>query len=200
MKKSSGNDFTIKTLSAETWPDFARVVEKHHGIWGGCWCMAFHFTRESDMRASTAEKNRIEKEHRVRSGNAHAALVYDGETCIGWCQFGSASELPRVESRRKYAAESSKQPDWRIPCFFVDRNRRNMGVARIALGGALEEIARLGGGVVEACPFDTAKRPQSWSFNWGGTISMFEREGFTKAWQLAPSQWVMTKFVERSKK
>jgi hypothetical protein len=34
--------FTVKRLDEATWPDFARLVERHNGVWGGCWCMAFH--------------------------------------------------------------------------------------------------------------------------------------------------------------
>ena len=32
----------VKALDATTWPDFARLVDKHSGVWGGCWCMSFH--------------------------------------------------------------------------------------------------------------------------------------------------------------
>ena len=35
-------DCKVKPLDEATWPDFARLVERHNGIWGGCWCMAFH--------------------------------------------------------------------------------------------------------------------------------------------------------------
>jgi hypothetical protein len=35
-------DFRTRSLDASTWADFARLVEKHNGVWGGCWCMAFH--------------------------------------------------------------------------------------------------------------------------------------------------------------
>jgi len=31
-----------KPLDETTWTDFARPVEKHDCVWGGCWCMAFH--------------------------------------------------------------------------------------------------------------------------------------------------------------
>jgi hypothetical protein len=34
--------FSVKPLDETTWPDFARLVERHNGVWGGCWCMAFH--------------------------------------------------------------------------------------------------------------------------------------------------------------
>jgi hypothetical protein len=31
-----------------------------------------------------------------------AALVFDGDDCLGWCQFGVPSELPRIKSRAQY--------------------------------------------------------------------------------------------------
>ncbi len=37
-------------------------------------------------------------------------------------------------------------PDYRITCFFVDRDHRRNGVAGVALRGALELIAQGGGG------------------------------------------------------
>jgi hypothetical protein len=68
--------FHTKPLDQTTWPDFARLVEKYDGVWGGCWCMSFHLDRGFGHR--TASQNRSEKEGRVREGRAHAALVYDG--------------------------------------------------------------------------------------------------------------------------
>src|SRR6478672_3692974 len=109
--------------------------------------MAFH--SEGVGRSKSPGQNRSEKECRVREGRAHAALVYDGATCVGWCQFGSPDELPRIKHRRAYLEGLTDLPDWRITCFFVDRACRGRGVASCALGGALEEIARLGGGTVE---------------------------------------------------
>jgi len=34
--------YAIKPLDRTTWPEFARLVERHNGVWGGCWCMGFH--------------------------------------------------------------------------------------------------------------------------------------------------------------
>jgi hypothetical protein len=31
-----------RSLDATTWPDFAGLVERHNGVFGGCWCMGFH--------------------------------------------------------------------------------------------------------------------------------------------------------------
>jgi GNAT superfamily N-acetyltransferase len=129
--------------------------------------MSFH--PEGVGRGKTAAQNRSEKECRVREGNAHAALVYDGGTCVGWCQFGAPDELPRIKHRRVYQEGLTHLPHWRITCFFVDKGCRGQGVAVAALRGALQEIARLGGGTVESYPEHVAGRSVSASFLHNGT-------------------------------
>jgi hypothetical protein len=32
----------------------------------------------------------------VRAGRAHAALVFDRDDCVGWCQFGAPDEVPKI--------------------------------------------------------------------------------------------------------
>lgn len=155
--------------------------------------MSFH--PEGVGHTKTAAQNRAEKERRVREGRAHAALVYDGETCVGWCQFGSTDELPRIKHLRAYLEGLSALPDWRITCFFVDSKYRRRGVASAALGGALEEIARLGGGTVESYPEDVEGRSVSGSFLYNGTVSMFESHGFERIRRLGKHHWVVAKVV-----
>ena len=188
------SDFNVKPLDESTWPDFARLVEKHNGVWGGCWCMSFH--QEGVGRTKSASQNRSEKEGRVREGRAHAALVYDGATAVGWCQFGPTDELPRIKLKRDYLNGLTKLPDWRITCFFVDRDYRGKGVASIALEGALNEIARLGGGTVESYPEDVEGRSVSGSFLYNGAISIFERQGFQRTRRLGKNHWVVTKVID----
>ena len=189
-------NFHTKPLNETTWPDFARLVEKHNGVWGGCWCMSFHLERGFGNR--TAMQNRTEKERRVKEGRAHAALVYDGSTAVGWCQFGPTPELPRIKNKRAYLDGLTDLPDWRITCFFVDRDYKRKGVASVALKGALHEISRLGGGTVESYPEDVEGRSVSTSFLHNGTVSMFKREGFRRSRRLGKNHWVVTKVVQRS--
>jgi GNAT superfamily N-acetyltransferase len=188
------SDFNVKPLDESTWPDFARLVEKHNGVWGGCWCMSFH--QEGVGRTKSASQNRSEKEGRVREGRAHAALVYDDATAVGWCQFGPTDELPRIKLKRDYLNGLTKLPDWRITCFFVDRDYRGKGVTSIALEGALNEIARLGGGTVESYPEDVEGRSVSGSFLYNGAISIFERQGFQRTRRLGKNHWVVTKVID----
>ena len=188
-------NFSVKPLNETTWPDFARLVEKNNGVWGGCWCMAFH--EEGVGHNKSAAQNRAEKECRVREGRAHAALVYDGPDVVGWCQFGPTDELPRIKNKREYLAGLEELPDWRITCFFVDKAYRGQGVTNLALEGALDEIARLGGGTVESYPEAVENRSTSSSFLHNATVSIFERQGFRRARQLGKNHWVVTREVKK---
>ena len=183
-------DFTIKPLSPSTWPDFAALVERHNGVWGGCWCLEFH--PEGKERGPG---RRASKELRVHQGSAHAALVYDGATCVGWCQFGRPDELPRIKHLRVYNEGVVALPDWRITCFFVDKAYRGKGVSSAALAGALHDIARHGGGIVESYPEDVTERTVSASFLHNSRLSMFERQGFERARRLGKNHWVVVKAV-----
>jgi hypothetical protein len=109
MLDRTDTHFTVKPLDESTWPDFARLVEKHNGVWGGCWCMAFH--PEGVGRGKSLAQNRAEKERRVRQGQAHAALVYDGTAAVGWCQFGPTDELPRIKHKREHLNGLASLPD-----------------------------------------------------------------------------------------
>ena len=148
IKKRSPDAHETRPLDPSTWDAFAELVERNNGVFGGCWCMGGY---PEGLSRTDAEENRARKYRRVQDGAAHAALVFDEQGLAqGWCQYGDPEELARVKHRRAYEEEPPPRPDWRIQCFYVDRRHRGQGVARAALEGALEQIAALGGGRVEA--------------------------------------------------
>lgn len=170
------SEYVIKPLEAETWDAFVDLAEKHNGVWNGCWCTWFH--PACAEKGGSAEGNRAYKERLVREGKAHAALVMDGDVALAWCQYGPPDEVPSIYHLREYNAGLVKAPDYRPTCFFVDRDYRRTGVAAVALQGALDLIAKAGGGVVEAYPQDTSGKRTSGSFLYNGTRSLFEKAGF----------------------
>jgi GNAT superfamily N-acetyltransferase len=182
-------NLTTRPLSPATWPDFARLAEAHHGVWGGCWCMGFH--AKGPGWGVSAEMNRAEKEALVHQGRAQAALVYDGADCVGWCQYGPPVELPRIKNATAYRAAAPTPADWRITCFFTGKSHRGKGVGRAALHGALDQIARLGGGEVEGFPEDTEGRKASPAFLFNGSLAMFEATGFARLNQIGKHKWLV---------
>jgi GNAT superfamily N-acetyltransferase len=185
--------FRTAPLDPTTWPAFAALVERHDGVWGGCWCMGFH--AKGAGWGVSADLNRAEKEALVMQGRAHAALVFDGEACVGWCQYGAPLDLPRIKNAKAYLAAAPVLPDWRITCFFAGKGYRGKGVAAMALRGALAQIAQSGGGRVEGYPEDTTGRKVSGSFLFNGALSMFDQQGFARTRMIGKAKWVVTKVV-----
>lgn len=180
---STDTSFEVRPLTSETWPAFAALVERHNGIFSGCWCVKFH--PERDDHVPGYEGNRAFKQCMVQEGVAHAALVVregdDGEEAIAWAEYGTPAELPDIHHRKQYDAEKQGDPDYRITCVFIDRRWRRQGLSEIAIRGALDLIARAGGGVVEAYPHDLTHQTKkmSGSFLYNGTRRLYERLGFT---------------------
>ena len=189
--------YWTQELTARTVPDFETLAAKQ----GSCWCMFYQRSRPIGRRASTVEAKRINRKDKralVRQGRSHAILVYDGKTPVGWCQYGSQEELPRIDAGRNYSkvdppAGGTKL--WRITCFFVDREHRGKGVAKIALKAALESIRRQGGGVVEAYPVVSAKMAAVAEWRWFGTPGMFQANGFSAVAPLGTSGVLMRKTI-----
>lgn len=181
--------YAVKALDQSTWGAFAALVERNNGIFGGCWCMGFH---PKEPWADVAAK-RAAKEQRVRAGKAHAALVFEGEDCVGWCQFGAPGEVPRIKNRAAYEKGRTTSPDWRIACCYVGKGHRRQGVSTAALAGALDLIAGLGGGTVEGYPEPAGSVPAGFLYN--GALSTYEKLGFTRDRKLGKHRWVVTRTV-----
>jgi len=184
--------YAVRPLDASTWGAFAELVERNNGIFGGCWCISYHLEpgdKGTDYRAA--------KEARVATGRAHASLVFDDSGIAqGWCQYGSPRELPNIKHKREYDKSAPPLPDWRITCFYVDKRHRGQGIARVALQGALDQIARAGGGLVEAIPEVTAGRDAPGRFLFSATVELFEQYGFSRVRQVGKHAWIVTRKID----
>ncbi len=69
----------------------------------------------------------------MRDGKAHAALVFDGDAAVGWCEYGTPDELPDIYHRKEYevglvSLGASQQP------FSFDRHRVVADLDRVGSG------------------------------------------------------------------
>ena len=187
--------YTTRPLSADTWGDFAELVEANNGVWGGCWCSGFH--PEGVGKDRTASRNRDAKREHVRKGTVHQVLVYEGNECVGWCQYGRPAELPTIKNPRAYDKERTELPDWRIGCIFTGNGHRREGVARAAVTAALAAIKEAGGGLIEAYPEQVEGRePQRGAYFHTGPENLFAEFGFERDRRIAKWRWVMRRSVQ----
>jgi len=176
--------YPVKELSPATWPDFEDLFSRGNG-WDFCWCMHHHrgkplpktekLRREERSRANYPDKKKL-----VGEGRSHGILVYlDGEA-VGWCQYGRAEELPRIDLDANYRGLAPKQGTtlWRIPCFVVDKRYRRRGIASAALEAVLASIHKQGGGLVEGYPVSNWSDVSFGNASTHGTVSMFRKQGF----------------------
>ncbi len=187
---AAGAALTIRPLDASTWEPFADLVERNNGIFGGCWCIGFHTVYQRGV-----SDPRTLKEQLVRSGDAHAALVFDElGLAQGWCQYGSTDELG-LKHERAYRQDPPPPARWRITCIFVDKRHRGQGIARAGLEGAIAQIAAAGGGLVEAISETTAGRQAQGRFLFSATVELFEENGFARVRQVGKHAWIVSREI-----
>jgi len=190
----SGGDYRIEPLGPRTWDAFADLAERHNGVWGGCWCTWFHLYPDCPERKVIG--NRAFKQRLVDEGRAHAALVFDGDVAVAWCEYGTVEELPNIHHRKEWEKGVVRVPDYRITCLFVDRGYRRKGMAVVAVRGALELISAAGGGLVESYPHDLPPgKKSSASFLYNATRSMYEKLGFSYDRPKGKGNCVMSKSI-----
>ena len=121
--------------------------------------------------------------------------MFDGDDCVGWCQFGAPGEVPRIKSRAAYEKGLTTLPDWRIACNFVGKGHRRQGVATAGLGGrARSDRASRRRRRSRAIPEDAGSVPAGFLFN--GALSTYEKLGFVRDRKIGKHRWVVTKVVE----
>ncbi|MGH2873460.1 MAG: GNAT family N-acetyltransferase [Solirubrobacteraceae bacterium] len=181
-----------KLLTPSTWDAFAELVERNNGIYGGCWCVAFH----TDYRRGETDPRTL-KHQLVHSGRAHAALVLDASgRAQGWCQYGptTTNELA-LRHQRAYATNPPPVPDWRIACIFVDRHHRRQGLARTALNGALDQITMAGGGLTEVISETTTGRTTQSRFLFSATAELFEQHESRRVRRVGKNAWILSRHL-----
>ena len=181
--------------------DFARLFEKRPAPGAfSCWCTYHHRVVPEPLakgpipRARELKKRQRMRQELVEKERSHGILVYSEGEPVGWCQYGTKDELPRIDRDRGYQKSVSSGDSrrlWRITCFVADTRHRRRGVASAALKAALSAIRRRGGGLVEAYPIST----------WGayreyyGTVSMFRKEGFRVVSSYGKNNLVMRRVI-----
>ena len=174
-------DLEFLPLTPKRLPDLASLFEQ-----GGdpkwCWCASFR-VRGMDFTKARPADNRavLEKATRrdARRGRAPGLIAYRAGEAIGWVSLAPREDFERLE-RSKVLARVDEKPVWSIVCFVVGRRARGQGVANALLAAAIDYARDHGATLLEAYPTDAADGRIPSANAYMGTLSMFERAGFTE--------------------
>jgi GNAT superfamily N-acetyltransferase len=169
--------FDVFPLTPDRFPDLSALFEE-----GGdprwCWCTYFR-TRGRDWSNSTAAGNRAELEAFAERALVPGLVAYLDDRAVGWVSLAPREDYERLATS-KVLAPLDDVPVWSVVCFVVSRQARRQGVAMALLDAAIEYARSHGATTLEAYPVEVPKGERIPSANaYHGTLSMFERAGFT---------------------
>jgi GNAT superfamily N-acetyltransferase len=170
-------DLTVEPLTLGRWP----VLEDLFGRAGasnGCWCMYWRIGPRYRDRPRAANRH-----------DRRDLLALDGDVAAGWAELAPRADLEWLGHAR-YLQPVDDLPVWSLPCFYVRRTHRDLGVTGVLIEAAIGVAAAAGAPALEAYPVDTQAPGHSRNL-FPGTASAFARHGFEVVARRKPDRPMM---------
>lgn len=174
--QSFSEELSFESLTTKNWNNFVHLFGAN-GACGNCWCMYYRLSKPDYLEGKSGNGNKDAMKEIVWSGKPAGILaIYEGQA-IAWCAFAPREDFVKLEKSRVHKRIDNEEV-WSIPCFFVDKRFRKIGVSLALLKGVIGYARENGIKVIEAYPAipTTEKLPDS--FAWIGLYKAFERAGF----------------------
>lgn len=171
------NELTFEPVTRDNWRKFMQLFGER-GACGNCWCMWPRRTKREFDEGKSDDGNKMAMKELVWSGKPTGILgLYDGQP-IAWCAFAPRGDFLKLENSRVHK-RIDNEPVWSIPCFFIDKNFRRLGVSVEMLKGIIRYAKKKNIRVIEAYPTTPTKDKLPDAFAWIGLYRSFELAGFT---------------------
>lgn len=193
------NDFlsqlTFEPLTKANWAKFVYLFGEK-GACGNCWCMYYRLKKSDYNEGKTDGGNKEAMKSLVDENKPTGILgFYDGQP-IAWCAFAPREDFLKLENSRVHK-RIDNQVVWSIPCVFIDKNFRRLGVLTELLKGVVKYAKERGIRIIEAYPTipTTEKLPDS--FLWIGLYKSFEQAGFEIVDQTSKNRPMVRYYLEK---
>jgi len=130
------NQLTFESLTKENWGKFVQLFGER-GACGNCWCMWPRLRRHDFQEGKENEGNKLAMKDLVWGGKPTGILGFYEDLPIAWCAFAPREDYLKLEKSRVHKRIDDKHV-WSIPCFFVDKKFRRLGVSLQLLKGVIE--------------------------------------------------------------
>lgn len=170
------NQLIFEPLSKNNWGKFVQLFGDR-GACGNCWCMWPRLTRMEFQEGKENEVNKSAMKELVWAGKPAGILGFYEDLPIAWCAFAPREDFLKLEKSRVHK-RIDDQPVWSIPCFFIGKNFRRLGVSVELLKGVIQYARANNIKIIEAYPSIPTQEKLPDSFAWIGLYKSFEQAGF----------------------
>jgi GNAT superfamily N-acetyltransferase len=158
----------------------------------GCYCMWF-LVPAKECSAGWSGGNRVALEERIATDpDPLGLLAYRHREPVGWCALGPRRRYARALRSPVLRDHNPAEDDsvWFVPCFYVRRDARKIGVTRMLLESAVRTAERAGATAIEGFPLAGDQRHGSGDA-FVGVEPLFASCGFTPIARPTPRRVVM---------
>jgi GNAT superfamily N-acetyltransferase len=166
----------FEPLSKTNWHKFVQLFGDK-GACGNCWCM-YHRLKKADFDEGKCDNgNKAAMKKIVWQGKPAGIIGFYDDEPVAWCAFAPREDFLKVENSRVHKRIDDASV-WSIPCFFIEKNFRRMGLSVEILKGVIGYAKEKGIKIIEAYPTIPTQEKLPDAFAWIGLYKSFERVGF----------------------
>jgi GNAT superfamily N-acetyltransferase len=175
-ERSFLKELSFEPLSKSNWERFVQLFGEK-GACGNCWCMYFRLKKDDFAEGKSGNGNK-DAMHELVQMNKPTGIIglYQGQA-IAWCAFAPREDFSKLKNSRVHKPIDD-QPVWSIPCFFIDKNFRRLGVSVEMLKAVIKYAKEKKIKIIEAYPAIPTQEKLPDAFAWIGLYKSFEKAGF----------------------
>ena len=186
---------TFEPLTKKNWGQFVQLFG-NKGACGNCWCMYYRLNKSEFKEGKVDDGNKNAMKELVWENKPAGILgFYDGQA-IAWCAFAPREDFIKLEKSRVHKRIDDKRV-WSIPCFFIDKKFRRLGVSVALLKGVINYARENEIEIIEAYPTIPTQEKLPDSFAWIGLYNSFERAGFEIADRTSKNRPMVRYYLEK---
>ena len=176
MESNFTEQLTFEPLTRNNWGHFVELFGSK-GACGNCWCMYYRLTKTDFREGKSDDGNKNAMKEIVWENKPAGILGFYEGLPIAWCAFAPREDFTKLGKSRVHKPIDNKKV-WSIPCLFIDKKFRMLGVSTALLKGVIDYAGKNGIKIIEAYPTIPTQEKLPDSFAWIGLYKSFERAGF----------------------
>ena len=169
-------ELTFEPLKKDNWNKFLELFGEK-GAGANCWCMHFRLSKSDHEEGKANGGNKSAMKQLVWNDQPTGLLSFYEGRPIAWCAFSPREDFIRLQKSRVHKPIDD-QKVWSVPCTFVKKEFRKLGVSVALLKGLVIYAKEQGIRIVEAYPTIPTQDKLPDGFAWIGLYKSFERAGF----------------------